>query len=117
MAKRLRNKPAAPRQRSMLADVLPTDIGVKAAQGYIFAQGLSLAALHAAIAFLWYGFAVLAMDQVGAFLRRPAICAKHQGNDWRPVDRVRRPPRDNPFSGPVTSFFRKSRLTVTPTSY
>lgn len=73
MAKRLRNKPAAPRQRSMLADVLPTDIGVKAAQGYIFAQGLSLAALHAAIAFLWYGFAVLAMDQVGAFLRRPAI--------------------------------------------
>lgn len=30
-------------------------------------------AIHATIAFLWYGSVVLAMDQVGAVLRRPAV--------------------------------------------
>jgi threonine/homoserine/homoserine lactone efflux protein len=39
----------------------------------IIAHGLLLAALHAAIAGLWYGFVVLAMDQVRAVLRRPAV--------------------------------------------
>jgi len=43
------------------------------ASGGIFAHGLALGAIHATIAFLWYGFVVLAMDQVGAVLRRPAV--------------------------------------------
>jgi threonine/homoserine/homoserine lactone efflux protein len=45
----------------------------------IIAHGLLLAALHAAIAALWYGFVALAMDQVRAVLRRPAIARGIKG--------------------------------------
>jgi threonine/homoserine/homoserine lactone efflux protein len=47
--------------------------------GHIIAQGLSLGALHAGIAFLWYGIVVIAMDQVCAVLRRPAVARGIKG--------------------------------------
>jgi threonine/homoserine/homoserine lactone efflux protein len=49
------------------------------ASGGILTQGLALGALHASIAFLWYGFVVLAMDQVGTVLRRPAVSRTIKG--------------------------------------
>jgi threonine/homoserine/homoserine lactone efflux protein len=47
--------------------------------GHIIAQGLALAAVHATIAGVWYGFVVLAMDQVRAVLRRPAVARGIKG--------------------------------------
>jgi threonine/homoserine/homoserine lactone efflux protein len=46
---------------------------------YMIAPGLSLGALHAVIAALWYGLVVFAMDQVRALLRRPAIARGIKG--------------------------------------
>jgi threonine/homoserine/homoserine lactone efflux protein len=49
------------------------------ASGGLLAQGLALGAIHATIAFFWYGFVVLAMDHVGAVLRRPAVSRTIKG--------------------------------------
>jgi threonine/homoserine/homoserine lactone efflux protein len=46
---------------------------------HMIAQGLSLGALHAVIAAFWYGLVVLAMDQVRALLRRPAVARGIEG--------------------------------------
>jgi threonine/homoserine/homoserine lactone efflux protein len=46
---------------------------------HMIAQGLSLGALHALIAACWYGLVVLAMDQVRALLRRPAVARGIKG--------------------------------------
>jgi threonine/homoserine/homoserine lactone efflux protein len=46
---------------------------------HMIAQGLSLGALHAVIAAFWYGLVVLAMDQVRALLRRPAVARGIKG--------------------------------------